>query len=86
MATDGPLSSTAFAECSTLGKEVFAERISVPRVLHSVNELVAESRTLPSAALGKGFFVECPTKSTRKSSWHSAKARIPVVYDYGLRG
>jgi hypothetical protein len=51
----------------------------VPSVLHSVNELVTESRTLPSAALGKGFFAECPTKSTRQSDWHSAKARIPVV-------
>jgi hypothetical protein len=52
----------------------------MPRVLHSVNELVTESRTLPSAALGKGFFAECPTKSTRQSAEHSAKARIPVVF------
>jgi hypothetical protein len=40
----------------TLGKDVFAECISVPRVLLSVNAIVTESRTLPSArqkALGK---------------------------------
>jgi hypothetical protein len=35
---------------------------------------------LPSAALGKAFFAECPIKSTRQSHRHSAKARIPVVY------
>jgi hypothetical protein len=73
--------TTAFAECSALGKDVFAECISVPRVLHSVNELVTESMTLPSAALGKGSFAECSTKSTRQISWHSAKARIPVVIE-----
>jgi hypothetical protein len=48
----------------------------VSRVLHSVNELVTESRTLLSVALGKG---ECPTNSTQQSAEHSAKARIPVV-------
>jgi hypothetical protein len=67
MAADGPLPSATFAECSALGKEVFAERISVPRVLHSVNELVTGSRTLPSAALDKGFFAECPTKALGKA-------------------
>jgi hypothetical protein len=35
--------------------------------------------TLPSAALGKVFFAECPIKNTRQRTWHSAKARIPVV-------
>jgi hypothetical protein len=51
----------------------------MPRVLRSVNELVTESRTLSSTALGKGFFTECPTKSTRQSVKHSAKAPIAVV-------
>jgi hypothetical protein len=50
------------AECSALGKELFAE-----------------SLTLPSAALDKSFFVECPTKDTRQRIQHSAKPRIPVV-------
>jgi hypothetical protein len=45
----------------------------------SVNELVTESRTLSSAALGKGFFAECPRKSTRQRGLHSAKVRISVV-------
>jgi hypothetical protein len=31
----------------------------VPSVLHSVKRLVTESRTLPSAALGKAIFAEC---------------------------
>jgi hypothetical protein len=51
----------------------------VPSVVHSVNKLFIERRTLPSATLGKVFFVECPIKSTRQSRRHSAKARIPVV-------
>jgi hypothetical protein len=45
-----------FAECLALGKDIFVECISVPRVLLSVNTIVTESRTLPSAqqkALGK---------------------------------
>jgi hypothetical protein len=53
----------------------------MPSVLHSVNELVTESRTLPSAALDKDFFAECPRKSTRQRGWHLAKARIPVVQE-----
>jgi hypothetical protein len=57
-----------FVECLALGKDIFAECFSVPRVLLSVNTIVTESKTLPSAALGKGFFVECPTKSTRQSA------------------
>jgi hypothetical protein len=36
--------------------------VSVPSVLHSVNDLVVECGTLPSAALGKDVFAECPTK------------------------
>jgi hypothetical protein len=36
-------------------------------------------RTLPSVALGKVGFAECPIKSTRQSRRHSAKSRIPVV-------
>ena len=79
-AADGPLPRAAFAECLPLGKRVFAERFSVPSVLHSVNQLVTESRCSPSAALGKASFAECPTKGTRQRVWHSAKARIPVVY------
>jgi hypothetical protein len=35
---------------------------------------------LPSAALGKVGFAECPIKSTRQSRRHSAKSRIPIVY------
>jgi hypothetical protein len=33
----------------------------VPSVQHSVKSLFAESLALPSAALGKAFFAECPT-------------------------
>jgi hypothetical protein len=51
----------------------------MPRVLVSVNVVVTESRTLPSATLGKDFFAECPTKSTRQSVVHSAKSQIMVV-------
>jgi hypothetical protein len=52
----------------------------MPSVQHSVKGLFAESLTLPSVALGKAFFVECPTKGTRQRIQHSAKPRIPVVY------
>jgi hypothetical protein len=51
----------------------------VPRVLLSANAVITKSRTLSSAALGKGFFAECPIKSTRQSTEHSAKTRILVV-------
>jgi hypothetical protein len=51
----------------------------VPSVQHSVKGLFAESLTLPSAALGKAFFAECPTKGTRQRIQHSAKPAIPVV-------
>jgi hypothetical protein len=78
-AADGPLPSAAFTECLTLGKRVFAEWGPVPSVQHSVKRLVAESLTLPSAALGKAFFAECPTKGTRQRGRHSAKPQIPVV-------
>jgi hypothetical protein len=61
-ATDGPLPSVTFAD----GKRVFAEWGPVPSVQHSVKRLIAESLTLPSAALGKAFFAECPTKGTRQ--------------------
>jgi hypothetical protein len=71
----GPL----FAECLALGKDFFAECLSVPRVLLSINAVITESRTFPSVALGKDYFAECPTKSTRQSSEHSAKSWIPVV-------
>jgi hypothetical protein len=53
----------------------------VPSVQHSVKRLVAESLTLPSAALGKAFFAECPTKGTRQRGRHSAKPRILVVQE-----
>jgi hypothetical protein len=66
MAADGPLPSATFAECFALGKRVFAEWGPVPSVQHSVKRLVAESLTLPSAALGKACFAECPTKGTRQ--------------------
>jgi hypothetical protein len=79
MAADGPLPSAFFAECLTLGKYVFVECGPVSRVLHSVKRLVTESRTLPSAALGKAFFAECPTKGTRQRVRHSVKPQIPVV-------
>jgi hypothetical protein len=78
-AADGPLPRAPFAECLTLGKLVFAECRPVPSVQHSVKGLFAESLTLPSAALGKSFFAECPTKGTRQRIQHSAKPRIPVV-------
>jgi hypothetical protein len=54
--------------------------LAVPSVLHSVNKLFTERRSLPSAALGKLGFAECPIKSTRQSRRHSAKSRIPVVF------
>jgi hypothetical protein len=76
---DGPLPSATFVECFTLGKRVFAEWGPVPSVQHSVKRLVAESLTLPSAALGKACFAKCPTKGTRQSGRHSAKPRISVV-------
>jgi hypothetical protein len=52
----------------------------VPSVQHSVKGFFAEILTLPSAALGKAFFAECPTKGTRQRIQHSAKPRIPVVF------
>jgi hypothetical protein len=67
-AADGPLPRAPFAECRP-----------VPSVQHSVKGLFAESLTLPSAALGKAFFAECPTKGTRQRIQHSAKPWIPVV-------
>jgi hypothetical protein len=51
----------------------------MPSVLHSVNKVFTECRTLPSAALGKVFFAECAIKSTWQSRRHSAKTRIPIV-------
>jgi hypothetical protein len=38
-----------FVECLALSKDVFAECLPVPRVLLSVNSVVTESGTLPSA-------------------------------------
>jgi hypothetical protein len=73
------------AECPALGKEPlcreasFTECRPVPSVQHSVKNLFAERLALPSAALGKAFFAECPTKSTRQRLQHSAKPWIPVV-------
>jgi hypothetical protein len=51
----------------------------VPSVQHSVKGLFAESLSLPSAAVGKAFCAECPTKGTRQRMQHSAKSAIPVV-------
>jgi hypothetical protein len=79
-AVDGPLPRAPCAECLTLGKSVFVECLSVPSVQHSVKSLIAERLVLPSAALGKSFFAECPTKGTRQRFQHSAKPWIPVVY------
>jgi hypothetical protein len=79
-AADGPLPRAPFAECLTLGKPFFAECRPMPSVQHSVKRLFAERLTLPSAALGKSLFAECPTKGTRQRRQHSAKPRIPVVY------
>jgi hypothetical protein len=62
-----------FIERLTLSKDVLTS------VLLSVNVIVTESVTLPSAALDKQFFVECPTKSTQQSAKHSAKSQILVV-------
>jgi hypothetical protein len=45
--------ASSFAECLALGKAVFVECFPVPRVLISVNVVVTESKTLPSAALDK---------------------------------
>jgi hypothetical protein len=78
-AADSFLPRAPFAECLTLDKPVFAECCPLPSVQHSVKSLCAESLTLPSAALGKAFFAECPTKDTRQKIQHSAKTRIPVV-------
>jgi hypothetical protein len=78
-AVDGPLPRAPFAECLTLGKPVCAECLPIPSVQHSVKSLVAESLALPSAALVKAFFAECPTKGTRQRLQHSAKPWIPVV-------
>jgi hypothetical protein len=69
----------------TLGKSVFVECLSVPSVQHSVKSLVAERLVLPSAALGKSFFAECPTKGTRQRFQHSAKPWIPVVNRRNLK-
>jgi hypothetical protein len=79
-AADSPLPRAPFAECLTLDKLVFAECSPVPSVQHSVKGLFAESLSLPSAALGKDLFAECPTKSTRQRIQHSAKPVIPIVH------
>jgi hypothetical protein len=55
-----------FVERLALGKEFFAECLPVPSVLLSVNVVITESRTLPSAAVGKDFFTECPKKALGK--------------------
>jgi hypothetical protein len=56
----------------------------LPSVQHSVKSLFAESLALPSAALGKAFFAECPTKGTRQRLQHSAKPWISVVLFFDL--
>jgi hypothetical protein len=38
----------------------------MPSVLLLVNMIVTESRTLPSAAVGKDFFAKCPEKTLDK--------------------
>jgi hypothetical protein len=59
--------------------------LSMPSFLLSVNVVITESVTLPSVMLGKDGFAECPTKSTRQSTEHSAKSRISVVHMHYLR-
>jgi hypothetical protein len=44
--------ASSFVECLTLDKDFFAEWLSVPRVLLSVNKVIIENRTLPSAVVG----------------------------------
>jgi hypothetical protein len=57
-----------FAEChSVLGKEKWCLP-SVYLCREPANAVVTERRTLPSAALGKDFYAECPIKSTRQSA------------------
>ena len=70
---------TVLCRAPPLPSVLLSANLSVPSVLHSVKRLVTESRTLPSAALGKSFFAECPTKGTRQRLQHSAKPWIPVV-------
>jgi hypothetical protein len=59
---DPHLPRATFAECLPLGKLVFTECISVSSVLHSINEIDTECRTLLSAALGKEVFAECGSR------------------------
>jgi hypothetical protein len=73
-AVDGPLPR------APLPSVWHSANLSLPSVQNSVKGLCAESLTLPSAALGKAFFAECPTKGTRQKIQHSAKPRIPVVH------
>ena len=80
MVVDEPLPSAAFVECLALGKDIFAECISLSSVLLSVNVVVTKSRTLPSAALGKEFFAECLKKCTQQRLEHSTNSRVPVVH------
>jgi hypothetical protein len=61
-----------FAECLTFVKAVFVERLSVLSVLLLVNVVVTESRTLPSAALGKEFLSSALQNALSKS-------QIPIV-------
>jgi hypothetical protein len=71
---------------NTLGKEV----TSLPTSLPSTNWPALGKESVSGSlcqvlcrvicmALGKAFFAECPTKSTRQRAKHSAKPRIPVM-------
>jgi hypothetical protein len=79
--------STKALPSVALGKEGSANSTSAKASLPSIfsralgKEVcrVPGSLTLSSAALGKAFFAECPTKGTRQRGRHSAKPRIPVV-------
>jgi hypothetical protein len=79
LALGWPLTALCRAPPLPSVSRVFAECGPVPSVQHSVKRHVAESLTLPSAALGKACFAECPTKDTRQRGRYSAKPRIPVV-------
>ena len=57
--------ASKFVESLALDKAFFAECFPVPSVLCSINVVITESRTLPSATLDKDCFAECPIKSTQ---------------------
>jgi hypothetical protein len=63
--------AVSYRRLLTLGKAIVADCLTLGKRSRR------ESVTFPSVALGKQFFVECPTKSTRQSAEHLC--RILVV-------